>query len=166
MSAGASTPASSGGPMNLEDLYNYLKVDETLITSGQPTAEQLRAVAAEGFSAVINLAPAPAALDEAGLVRALGLTYVHIPVAWDHPQAGDFAAFEAALAHRPAGKILIHCQANYRVTAFYALYAQKHLGWSEAQAEEFRAAIWGGTDDYPVWDEFLADRRAQITAPR
>jgi hypothetical protein len=48
--------------------------------------------------------------------------------------------------------------ANFRVTAFYGLYAQRHLGWSEAQAEALRAPIWNGSD-YPVWEAFIRRKR-------
>jgi hypothetical protein len=58
-------------------------------------------------------------------------------------------------------KQLIHCAANFRVTAFYALYAMKHLGWTEAQAEEFRASIWKGSD-YPIWEKFIDAMKAKI----
>jgi hypothetical protein len=36
-----------------------------------------------------------------------------------------------------------------------------HLGWSEAQADQFRASIWQGSD-YPVWEMFIDDLKAQI----
>ncbi|MCS6910052.1 MAG: protein tyrosine phosphatase family protein [Anaerolineales bacterium] len=116
--------------MSSKEIYNHLKVSEDILTAGQPTAEQLRAAATEGVVNVINLAtdnPPHLPEDEAGLVRALGLNYFHIPVAWDNPKESDFAAFEATLASLPPGKTLIHCAANFRVTAFYSLYAQKHL---------------------------------------
>lgn len=153
--------------MSTTTIYNYLKVNDDLITSGQPTEAQLRAAAAEGFVTVINLAtnhPDDALPNEAGLVQSLGLTYIHIPVAWGGPRPEDFAAFERVLSRRPASKTLLHCAANYRATAFYSLYAQKHLGWSEAQAEAFRARIWAGSD-YPVWEQFIAHIRAQINGP-
>lgn len=146
------------------DIYNYLKVDDALILGGQPTAEQLTAVAAEGYSIVVNLAtfdPGRSLPDEAGLVRSLGMTYHPIPVDWDNPTDADFAAFERTLLHRPEGRTLIHCAANFRATAFYSLYALKHLGWTEAQAEAFRAVIWKGSD-YPVWRAFIARLQAQI----
>ena len=59
-------------------------------------------------------------------------------------------------------RTLIHCAANFRVTAFYSLYAQKHLGWSEGQAEALRARIWAGSD-YPVWEAFIARQRAALS---
>ncbi|MBL8058201.1 MAG: protein tyrosine phosphatase family protein [Anaerolineales bacterium] len=150
--------------MSTQSIYNYRLVDDQLITGGQPTAEQLRAAAAEGVVLVINLAtysPGHSLEDEAGLVQSLGLAYIHIPVEWGRPRPEDFEAFERAMAARPAGKTLLHCAANFRVTAFYSLYAQKHLGWSVEQAEAFRASIWAGSD-YPVWEQFIAALRAQI----
>src|SRR5688572_24759321 len=143
--------------MSSKEIYNYLKVNEEIITAGQPTEDQLRAVAAEGVTTVINLAtlePPYSLADEAGLVRSTGMAYYHIPVEWEAPKEGDFEAFEETMAQLLEGKTLIHCIANFRVTVFYSLYAQKHLGWSEAQADEFRATIWAGSN-YPVWEQFV-----------
>lgn len=150
--------------MSTSEIYNYIKVNDQLITGGQPTADQLRSAAAEGFVTVINLAtinPRYSLEDEAGLVDSLGMTYFHIPVDWEKPEEGDFLAFERLLPHLPPGKTLIHCAANFRVTAFYSLYAQKHLGWSAEQAEEFRAQIWKGSD-YPIWEKFITRMQAEL----
>ena len=141
-----------------DDIYNYLDISPQLSTSGQPTADQFRALAAEGFTHVINLATSdsPSALPgEAELLDELGLSYVHIPVVWDDPQPADFTAFEAAMAALPAdGRTLLHCIANYRVTGFYSLHAQKHLGWTGEEAAALRARVWN-VPDYPVWAAFL-----------
>ena len=150
--------------MSTEEIFNYVKVDEHISTAGQPTEDQLRDAAAEGFTAVINLAPVnppytPA--DEAGLARELGLTYIYIPVAWNNPTDADFAAFEQAMSATAGRRTLIHCAANFRVTAFYPLYAHKHLGLSAAQAEALRDRIWAGSD-YPVWEAFVARKRGEI----
>jgi uncharacterized protein (TIGR01244 family) len=153
--------------MNISDVYHYIKIDEQISTAGQPTEAQLREAAGAGFTTVINLAMSNsdnALPDEAGLVRSLGMAYYHIPVAWDNPTVSDFERFDALLGQLPAGKTLIHCAANFRVTAFYSLYAQKRLGWSETQAEEFRAAIWQGSN-YPVWERFVAEMRRSIADP-
>lgn len=144
--------------MSVEDIYNYRKVDDLVITAGQPTEANLRAVAEQGFQTVINLAtinPRYSLDDEAGLVRSLGMQYHHIPVEWDNPTVRDFSVFEALMQSLPAEtKTFIHCAANFRVTAFYSLYAQKHLGWSKDQADGFRASIWQGSD-YPIWETFI-----------
>lgn len=144
--------------MSTSDIYNYIKVNDQVITGGQPTADQLRDAAVEGFVTVINLATISSQYslpDEAGLVDSLGMTYFHIPVDWENPMERDFFAFEERMTHLPPGKVLIHCAANYRVTAFYSLYAQKHLAWSGEQASQFRSRIWSGSS-YPVWEEFIA----------
>ena len=150
--------------MSATDIYNYRRVTDRVSTGGQPTPAQLRSAAAEGFTAVVNLSTGDAhfSLDaEAGLVRSLGMTYHHIPVAWENPQESDFAAFEAVMQASPADKLLIHCAANFRVTAFYSLYAMKHLGWTEAQADEFRASIWEG-GDYPTWEKFIGEMKRNV----
>jgi protein tyrosine phosphatase (PTP) superfamily phosphohydrolase (DUF442 family) len=96
------------------------------------------------------------------LVRSLGLTYHHLPVEWENPQENDFTAFEAVLQRAGADeKILIHCAANFRVSAFYSLYAMKHLGWTETEADEFRAAIWTGSR-YPIWEKFIAELKQKL----
>jgi uncharacterized protein (TIGR01244 family) len=150
--------------MSTQDIYNYRQVNDRLITGGQPDEAQLKSAAAEGFTTVINLAtinPRYSLADEAGLVRSLGMAYHHIPVEWENPQESDFAAFEAVMQGLADSKTLIHCAANFRVTAFYALYALKHLEWSEAQADEFRASVWAGSD-YPIWEKFIDDMKLKV----
>jgi protein tyrosine phosphatase (PTP) superfamily phosphohydrolase (DUF442 family) len=151
--------------MSTQEIYNYLKVDEQLITGGQPSEDQIKSAAADGFNAVINLAtydPRYSLKDEAGLVNGLGMAYYHIPVEWERPLEGDFEAFEKVFGHLAGKKTLLHCAANFRVTAFYSLYALKNLGWTVAQAEQFRAAIWQGSD-HPVWQEFIRKMESEIT---
>ena len=150
--------------MSTRDIFNYLKVNDYLITGGQPSAEQLRAAAAEGFEAVINLAtekPAGFSEDESSLVRSLGMAYYPIPVEWENPTLEDLQRFEELLESLGSTRILVHCAANFRVSAFYGLYALKHLGWSDAQAEAFRPPVWQGSD-YPHWEQFIRRVKAGI----
>jgi uncharacterized protein (TIGR01244 family) len=150
-----------------DEISNALVVDDRLTTSGQPTEDQLRRAAAEGFDTVVNLAPHDsdnALPDEAGLVHALGMTYYNLPVVFTDPTADDFAAFEKVMAElSPDSRALIHCAANFRVSAFYSLFAMKHLGWSAERASTFRAQIWNGSD-YPIWEAFISQIQRQVTA--
>ena len=151
--------------MSVDEIYNAIQVNEHLLTGGQPTEDQLKAASTGGFTCVINLAPLEpgrALADEAGLIRSLNMNYIHIPVIWTDPRQSDFEAFEQAMSQLPDARTLVHCFANFRVTAFYALYAQKHLGWSEEQAEAFRARIWHGSN-YPIWEDFISRIRATFT---
>ena len=150
--------------MSSQKIENFRKVNDQLITGGQPSEAQLKAAALEGFQTVINLAPINPRYslpDEARLVASLGMTYHHLPIDWAQPTESDFEAFEKLLATLETSKTLIHCAANFRVTAFYALYAMKNLAWSEARAEEFRNSVWAGSD-YPIWEAFIAEMKIKI----
>ena len=89
------------------------------------------------------------------------MAYYHIPVEWENPQLSDFTAFEQVIEKAGSTKMLIHCAANFRVTAFYGLYAMKHLGWTEAQAEQLRAPVWSGSN-YSIWEEFILQVKETI----
>lgn len=144
--------------MGTEDIYNYRQVSDRVITGGHPTEQQLRDAASEDFDAVINLAPVDhrSVPDEDELVRSLGMAYTHIPVVWDSPTVADLEAFEQAMEDLTDARVLVHCAANFRVTAFYSLYARRHLGWTAAEAHAFRSSIWDGSD-YPIWNAFIAE---------
>lgn len=151
---------------SVDQIYNARKVDDRLTTSGQPTEDQLRAAAAAGFDTVINLAPhdgESALPDEPGLVNELGMAYHHLPVVFANPTERDFAAFDQLMVELPPdSRMLLHCAANFRVSAFYGLYAMKRLGWSVEQAEAFRAPIWNDSD-YPAWEAFISEMEQRLT---
>jgi protein tyrosine phosphatase (PTP) superfamily phosphohydrolase (DUF442 family) len=151
--------------MRTDAIHNFLRVDDQVWTGGQPTEQQLGAAAADGVRVVVNLAthdPRYSLPDEAGLLHSLGLEYHHLPVDWERPLASDYAAFATVMRGLGDRRVLIHCAANYRVTAFFGLYALQHLGWTEAQADELRARVWVGR--FPVWEAFIRDMKAQIAA--
>jgi protein tyrosine phosphatase (PTP) superfamily phosphohydrolase (DUF442 family) len=151
--------------MSTEDIQNYYKIDERVITGGQPTEGQIRSAAEDGYQAVVNLAtidPRYSLDDEGGLAQSLGMGYHHLPVEWGAPKPEDFDAFVAVMQQLRDQRVLLHCAANYRATAFYGLYAMQNLGWSEAQADALRAAVW--QHEYPVWDEYVAKMKARIQA--
>ena len=155
--------------MSTNSIFNFIRVNETIGTAGQPTAEQLEAARHEGYEAVVNLAPNNAdnhALpDEQKLVKSLGMAYHHIPVEWTNPKQEQFAAFSDLMEELRGKKVLIHCAANYRVTAFFSLYAMKHEGWSAEQANLLISRIWESHPDYRMdntWRSFIDDIRSQL----
>jgi hypothetical protein len=114
------SPDSNISGDGVGDIRNVREVDSSLVTSGQPSEDQLAAVACRGVQVVINLAPhdAPSALkDEAGCLAALGLDYVHIPVAFSAPTERDLAAFFDAMDanHAQDARPLRRQQARNRV---------------------------------------------------
>jgi protein tyrosine phosphatase (PTP) superfamily phosphohydrolase (DUF442 family) len=121
----------------LDTIYNYLALSDTLATSGQPSEEQLAEISKAGFQVMINLGLSKAdyALqDEAGLVKSLGMAYVHIPVLWEAPEKIDLETFFAVMDARRARRVYVHCAANMRVSTFVALYRILRLGWEREKA--------------------------------
>ena len=74
--------------MSIENILNYIKINENLCTSGQPSPDQFQEIASAGFTSVINLAmpdSTNALPDEGGFVSEQAMNYFHIPVAFDAP---------------------------------------------------------------------------------
>ena len=150
----------------MSEIYNYREAGPLLATSGQPTEDQLRALAAQGFRAVINLAlhndPKYSLPDEAGLVRSLGLDYTHIPVRFADPTEQNLLDFFAAMDQSANRKTLVHCAANYRVTAFLGLYRTLRLNQAPEEAFALMHQTWQAN---PAWSAFIEAMLAKY-APR
>ncbi|MBK7977290.1 MAG: protein tyrosine phosphatase family protein [Deltaproteobacteria bacterium] len=146
--------------MPLDDIKNFLVLDERIATAGQPSEEQLRELAAAGYEAVVNLGlldPRYCLPDEAGLARSLGLDYTHIPVPFDAPAVDDFRAFRATMDRLAGKRVLVHCAANFRVTSFVALWGEAAQGWPTERADALARTFWEPNE---TWQRFLADCRA------
>ena len=141
----------------MKDIYNYQFLTERLSSSGMPKAEQMKAVAEAGTQVVINLAPATvrdALPNEDALVESLGMSYIHIPVDWNHPIRQNLDDFFQAMDEHQDQKVLVHCQANYRASSFIMLYRVLRLGWKAEDAVQIMEKMWN-PEDFPVWQKFL-----------
>ena len=142
-----------------EEIYNFLRLSENLSSGGMPKAEQLRDGAAKGVQVVINLAPhdVPDALpEEAALVRELGMQYINIPVHWNTPTRGSLDKFMDTMDEHQGKKILVHCEANFRASAFLSMYRVLRQGWKHEDALQVMHQIWE-EEAYPVWKKFIED---------
>ncbi len=125
----------------LSQIFNYKSYSTSFASAGQPSAEQLQAVADAGFERVIYLAftdherSLPA---EDRVVKSLGMEYVQIPVDWEAPRQGEFNVFASAME----GKTFLHCQANFRASAFAMLYRVIHDGVPLNEAKADMNAVW------------------------
>ncbi len=113
-----------------------------LLVSGQPTTEQLAAVAAAGYKTVIDLRPASEerGFDEPARLAELGLTYLNLPVTLESLDAGTIERFRAAFAsaERP---LYLHCSSSNRVGALYFSHLVLDEGMSaDAALEQAHAA--------------------------
>ena len=147
------------------DIINFRKIDENLLTSGQPSEEELAALARDGIEVIINLAlhddPRYSLDDEPGTVRSLGMQYIHIPVKFDAPTEADLLAFFKAFDAHKEQRVLVHCAANKRVTAFLGLYRVMREGWDEACAFAPMKTVWEPNENWaPFIKAMLEKHRA------
>jgi protein tyrosine phosphatase (PTP) superfamily phosphohydrolase (DUF442 family) len=145
--------------MMIEEIYNFLRLSDTLISSGMPTAEQLTSISEENVQVVINLAlptSEKALPNEAELVTSLGMKYIHIPVLWDNPTSQNLVDFMNTMDTHQESKIYVHCQANYRATGFITLYRILRLSWHKDDAFQDLRKIWN-PEEVPFWQKFIEE---------
>lgn len=124
----------------LDEIRNYREYSPLFSSAGQPSEEQLQDLGEAGFERIVYIAFANsrgAIADEDQRVKDLGMDYVQIPVVWEAPTRADFELFAAAMESAPGKRTLLHCQANYRASAFAFLYRvlYRDVPMSEAKAD-------------------------------
>ncbi len=145
----------------LSTIYNMLPIADDLGTSGQPTSAQLATIKEAGYEVVINLATGTTPRDlpnEAAVVAAQGMDYIHIPVVWEKPTASDLERFFEAMDATQGKKRFVHCIANMRVSAFVLLYRVLRQGLPLEEARASMARIW---QPNPIWQQFIDTALAQ-----
>ena len=146
--------------MPVKNFYNFRTFTESIDTAGLLSEEQLSGLSADGYAAVVNLLPQESEYAIAGereIIESQEIEYHYRPVDFAAPTEDDFAWFESTLKQLPSGNTLIHCAANFRVSAFSSLYAHRNLGWSADQVEAFIADVWD-LSEHPVWKRFVVER--------
>lgn len=149
------------------NIINFAEISDRISTSGQPAAADFPAMAAQGFSTVINLAlPSSdhALPDEGAIVTGLGMNYLHIPVRWEAPRVEQFRHFAGIMRQLDGEKVWVHCALNMRVSCFMYLYRRHELGWPDADARRHMDPIWNPRD-YPAWAEFVDNVAAAYAPP-
>ena len=149
--------------MSVDQAYNFRQVDEQVATAGRVEPEQLAQLAEEGFELVINLLPESsryAVTNERQIVESQGLDYLYLPVDFAAPTLADYEQFRQFMQTAQERKLLVHCAANYRVSAFYSRYACETGKWSAQQADQFMLSLWqpGEHPPWPQWLEQVARR--------
>ena len=148
---------------SIEDIYNYLRISDTLSISGQPTENQFYSIRDAGYKTVINLAPYdvienPLKNEEAIVIK-LGMKYVHIPVIFLKPTQEDFDTFVNTMQKACGGKIWVHCGANMRASAFSYKYRISVLGEDKQTAIWDLREIW---EPFGAWKKFLSDDATKL----
>ena len=142
-------------------IHNWLRLDDLITTSGQPSEAEFAEIKALGVEHVINLAledHEKSLADERGLLESMDVEYIHIPVVFDTPTENDFTRFCDAMEKLDGKKVHVHCIVNARVSAFFYRYRRDRLGWDEGEAKADMRKIWNPADWKEVgkpWVKFL-----------
>jgi uncharacterized protein (TIGR01244 family) len=146
----------------ITDIVNFRRIDASLDTAGQPSEEELAAAARDGIEVVINLAlhddPRYSLRDEPATVKALGMRYIHLPVKFDAPTEQDLLAFFDAMDANAGKRILVHCAANKRVTAFLGLYRVIRQQWDRERAFEAMKTVWEPNENWAPFIRAMLDK--------
>lgn len=139
----------------LAEITNFRQYSPSFASAGQPTREQLQAVADNGFERVIYIAFTnnPNALpDEDILVKELGMEYTQIPVDFSNPLPSEYYAFADSMQRNQSRKTLLHCMVNARATAFSLLYRVLNEDVPMAEAKADMNTVW---QPNAVWRDFI-----------
>lgn len=142
---------------SLEEISNYREYSPQFSSSGQPDGEALKALAGEGFERIVYVAYSDhehSLPNEDRLVKDLGMTYVQVPVEWNAPTLKDFELVAAALEADADARTLLHCQVNYRASAFSFLYRVLYQGADMAAAKADMNSVWTPNE---TWTRLIFD---------
>ncbi len=139
------------------NIYHFEKVSDLLACSGQPTESQLKQLAEEKYQIVVNLGLLEtkyALTGEAAIVESLRMEYFHFPVVFEHPQISELVDFINYMNNHAGKKMLVHCAANYRASAFVGLYLLSKSELTEEEMHDFIDDVW---QPNTVWQSFIEE---------
>ncbi|MHA3082989.1 protein tyrosine phosphatase family protein [Acinetobacter sp. ANC 5383] len=136
----------------LSQTLNFQYIHERLLSSGQPTVEQLKLIKAYGINTVINLALSDtnnAVEHEDKICLELGLNYIQLPIDWELPDP-EQALFVIDTLNflLKQQNIWIHCSENYCASALIYLYRQYYMNTDIEQAQHYLHQIWEPNDTW------------------
>jgi len=151
----------------ISGVANACQIFPNVLTGGQPTAEQLTALKAAGGDMVLDLRDPMEArpVDEAALVRELGMEYVNIPV-----RAGsldDKTLEHILLVLRRAGNrtVFFHCGSGSRVGGALIPYFILDQGMAEEDAVGQAMRVGLRSAEYMEWGLEYARRNQSSPQP-
>jgi protein tyrosine phosphatase (PTP) superfamily phosphohydrolase (DUF442 family) len=139
----------------MQKILNCVKINELIVTSGQPKVEEFEIIAKDGFEVVINLSmykTSNSIENENKIVTDLNMSYFHIPVNFENPTLSDLKLFLNILQALGANKVWIHCAKNYRVSAFMYVYHKYIL---HTPFEQIDLSIFDKWQPSLVWQELM-----------
>ena len=121
----------------MQNTFNFIQLTPDVATSGYLLEDDFKSISKGGYVAVINLAMPDhkrSLANEGKLVTEQGMSYFHIPVAFDKPLSEQVCLFCEIMKSFQGKKVWVHCIMNYRVSVFMYHYLTKVEGVSEIKA--------------------------------
>jgi protein tyrosine phosphatase (PTP) superfamily phosphohydrolase (DUF442 family) len=146
----------------MESIKNFVQLTDDVATAGQPKFSEFKEIERAGYNYIVNLGMLDhphAVVEEDKVVSDLGLTYVHIPVAFDSPTKEQVRFFCNLMSSLKGSKVFVHCIMNFRVSAFMYHYLSKVEKLSEEQSKSLMFNYW---ELDPVWEELMSWSSADI----
>ncbi len=167
-SSGFGIPATQAAPQAGQTAAppgtsHFTRVDATVACGGSTEPEAFAALAADGFRSVINLRlpTEPGVAEEAEVVEAAGLRYVHLPLDGAAPDPAVAERFLDVIADPTLAPVYIHCASANRVGAVWAIKRVVHDGWTRERALEEATAIGLKSPKLVEYVHQVLDARAQ-----
>ena len=127
---GTTGPVPAPVALDITGLFQekYASVGDDLFIGGQPTEKALRELKAKGVTTVVNLRMPQEmeqiGFDEAGLLKELGIKYVHIPMRGspENPYGPKQLDQFTEVMNTATGKVLLHCTVAWRASHMWGAY--------------------------------------------
>jgi protein tyrosine phosphatase (PTP) superfamily phosphohydrolase (DUF442 family) len=132
---------------------NACQILPNVVTGGQPTAEQLKALKEAGAGIVLDLRDPmePRPVDEAALVRELGMEYINIPVRAGSLDDSMLDHILAALRRVGDRTVFFHCGSGSRVGGALIPYFILDQGMEEQDAVDQAMRVGLRSAEYLEW---------------
>ncbi len=148
----------------MDELLNFYRVSDLILTSGQPTPVQLAGLGSHGITAVVNLAmhdSANAVPEEGHIIASQEVAYVHIPVPFEQPAPCHLRQFFRVMDAFEGQRMLVHCALNMRVAVFMQRYLHLVKGVDETTASSPLLQQWLPVME-PCWRGIMALQLADL----
>ena len=129
----------------IENIDYFKKNDEKISTSEQPTENEIKLIAEDGFEVLINARPQSEMdeiFDEKKLAENLGMKYFLIETELGNPSMDELTKFLELMTKFEGKKIFLHCHKNKRASGLLAVYRVVKLGWEKDNAIKKVKEIW------------------------
>ncbi|MEM7279399.1 MAG: sulfur transferase domain-containing protein [Pseudomonadota bacterium] len=121
-------------------------VDDLRFLGPQPTEADLKALASQGVSTVINFRRPEEMenleFDEAQILASQSIQYVQIPIGRGQYSPVQLTQLSDALAQADSGKILLHCGSGWRASEVLVAHLVENEGWELNEALKHAIGWW------------------------